>query len=133
MIFLDTNIFLYSLGAPHPLKACCTRIIQDVRDGALAATINTEVVQETAHVLLRRGRREEAIRFAAELCEAFPDMLPVLREDMMNAMDLLREIPALSSRDAIHAATIRRNRITEIMSFDPDFDRIPGIRRILPA
>jgi predicted nucleic acid-binding protein len=39
---------------------------------------------------------------------------------------------SLSIVDAYHAVTMLRLGITEIISFDRDFDRIPGITRIEP-
>ena len=40
--------------------------------------------------------------------------------------------PALSFADAFHVATIERQPEREIVSFDSDFDRLPGITRIEP-
>lgn len=133
MIFLDTNILIYAVGAPHPLQAACQRVVQQARDGSLECNINTETIQEIMHVLTRRGQSGHANRLAQDLCNMFPQMLPVLREDMLDALALLRQNPALPARDAVHAATMRRTGIAEIMSMDPHFDRIPGIRRILPT
>ena len=44
-VFLDTNIFLYAAGGPHPERAACERVLRRVADGSLEATINTEVIQ----------------------------------------------------------------------------------------
>ena len=85
------------------------------------------------HVLTRPGQSIYTNRLAQDLCNMFPQMLPVLREDMLAALALLRQNPTLPARDAVHAATMRRTGIAEIMSIDPHFDRIPGIRRILPT
>lgn len=37
---------------------------------------------------------------------------------------------ALSARDALHAAVMRREGVSRIMSFDGGFDALPGITRI---
>jgi predicted nucleic acid-binding protein len=38
----------------------------------------------------------------------------------------------LKPRDAIHAATAMENRITVIVSYDKDFDRIRELKRVEP-
>lgn len=132
-VFLDTNIFLYAAGRAHPQRDACARLLRRVADGALEATINTEVVQEILYVLTRRGRRKEALTLARHLEALFPDMLPVTREGMSEALNLLEKNPGLSVRDAVHAATMICNGLLTVVSVDPDFDRIPGIRRIAPG
>ena len=34
--------------------------------------------------------------------------------------------------DAYHAVLMERLKLVEIVSFDADFDRVPGIRRVEP-
>jgi len=132
-VFFDTNILLYAAGRAHPERDACARLLRRVADGTLEATINTEVVQEILYVLTRRGRRKEALTLARHLEALFPDMLPVTREDMTEALSLLEQSAGISVRDAVHAATMLRNGLLTVVSVDPDFDRIPGIRRIAPG
>ena len=33
----------------------------------------------------------------------------------------------------VHAATMLRNGVSRIVSVDPDFDKVPGIRRLAPS
>jgi len=130
---LDTNIFLYAAGGPHPQKEACARVLQRVADGSLEATVNSEVLQEILYVLSRRGKLDEAARLIGYIAALFPDLLPVGHEDVLEACKLLRQAPGLSVRDAIHAATMKRNGLKRIISVDLDFDRISGIRRLDPA
>ncbi len=58
-VFLDTNIFMYAAGAPHPYKEACLRILADMEAGILSAAINTEVLQELLY-------RYSHIRLAAK-------------------------------------------------------------------
>jgi len=132
-VFLDTNIFLYAAGRAHPERDACARLLQRVADGSLDATINTEVVQEILYVLTRRGKRKEGLALAHLVAALFTDMLPVTGDDMREALHLLEEHPGLSVRDAVHAATMLHNSLSTVASVDPDFDHIPGIRRLAPA
>jgi uncharacterized protein len=130
--FLDTNIFLYAAGGAHSQKEACARVLQRVADGTLEATVNSDVLQEILYVLSRRGKLNEAIRLIGYISDLFPDLLTVGKEDVLEACKLLRQAPNLSVRDAIHAATMKRNGLKRIISVDPDFDRIHGIRRLEP-
>lgn len=130
-IFLDTNVFLYAVGAADPQQEPCRRIIRAVAAGRLDAATSSEVVQEILHVLARRGRADavEVVRNALAL---FPDLLPVGAREMAEACDLLDAQPGLSVRDAVHAATMRSYEIDTIVSVDAHFDAIRGIRRLEP-
>lgn len=132
-VFLDTNIFLYALGGAHPERAACIRLLQRVGEGSLNATVNTEVVQELLYVLTRRGRRQEALKLARAVTELFPDLLPVTRDDIQMACDLIRNYARLGVRDALHAATMLRNGLRTVVSVDADFDQISEIRRVAPG
>ena len=132
-VFLDTNIFLYAVGGPHPERAACSRLLQRVGEGSLDATVNTEVLQELLYVLTRRGRRQEALKLASDVAALFPDLLPVTRDDILMACDLIRKHTRLSVRDALHAATMLRNGLRTIVSVDLDFDQISEIRRLAPG
>ena len=132
-IFLDTNIFLYAAGRAHPERDACARLLRRVADGSLEATVNTEVVQEILYVLTRRGRRKEGLTLARNVEALFPDLLPVTRDDIREALHLLEEHPRLSVRDAVHAATMLRNGLQNVASVDADFDQILGIQRIAPG
>ncbi len=132
-VFLDTNIFLYAAGAPHPLREACARVLRRVADGSLDANVNSEVIQEILYVLTRRGRQEEALKLAGYLTALFPDLLAVTRGDVASACDLLRTYPRLSVRDAVHAGTMLRNGLKTVVSVDADFDQVSEIRRVAPG
>jgi len=55
----------------------------------------------------------------------FPDLLPVTRDEVLEACKMIARDPKLPVRDAVHAATMLRNGLRRIISVDLDFDRIP--------
>lgn len=130
--FLDTNVFLYAAGRAHPQKLPCQAVLRRIGEGRLRATTSTEVVQEIAYVLTRRGRRGDGVRLARRVLALFPDLLPVTHDDMALACDCLDQNPHLPSRDAVHVATMRNAGITTIISADRDFDAFEDIRRFDP-
>lgn len=132
-IFLDSNIFLYAMGSEHAEKPSCQKLLEMVADGRIEAVTSSEVLQEVLYVRLRRGIRSEALIAVRSIQEIVDEILPVTGEDVLAACELLSRYPALDSRDAVHAAVARRNRITDIASVDRDFDNITGLRRLSPA
>jgi len=90
-------------------------------------------VQEILHVCVRRGRREEAIALAHGVIKLFPNLLPVTPAGAAVTCGLLARYPRLSVRDAVHAATMLQNGITQIASLDPDFDAVAEIKRLDPG
>jgi hypothetical protein len=132
-VFLDTNVFLYAVGAAHPLRVACAKVLRRVAEGSLDATINSEVIQEILYVLIRRGRRADALKLANDLASLFPDLLAVTRDDLLSACELLEQYPRLSVRDAVHIGTMLRNGLRTVVSVDSDFDQVSEIRRIEPG
>jgi predicted nucleic acid-binding protein len=131
--FLDTNVFLYAAGGDHPQREPCAGLLRKVAEGTLEATVNSEVVQEILYVLVRRGRRADGVALARHVADLFPDLLPVTRQDMIRACDLVRRYPKLPVRDAVHGATMLSNGLKRVISVDRDFDQIAGIDRVDPS
>jgi uncharacterized protein len=131
--FLDANLIMYSLGGPHPLREPSKKILENIKGGRLGVVTNTEVLQEILYryfSIKKQALGELAYTAVVDLCEA---VLPVTLQDTDSALGLLKQYPPITSRDALHAATMLNNGIKEILSTDPHFDLIAGIRRIDPA
>jgi predicted nucleic acid-binding protein len=61
------------------------------------------------------------------------EILPVTLADMQRAFDLVaRYGAAITSRDAVHAATVLNHGVKHIISVDSHFDVIEGITRVDP-
>ena len=131
--FLDANLIMYSLGGLHPLQNPSKMILNKIKQGVFQVVTNTEVLQEILYryfSIKKPGLGELAYFAVINLCEK---IIPVTVKDTDRALELLKEYPAVTSRDAIHAATMLNNGIKEILSTDPHFDLITGIRRIDPV
>ncbi len=51
---------------------------------------------------------------------------------LSETLRLLRRHPDLDVRDAVHAATVLRADVNEIISVDVAFDAVDGVRRLDP-
>lgn len=91
---------------------------------------DAEVLQEICYRYAAIGRRDAIQPAFDALLGVVDDVLPIERDDALAAKDVLLGHPELSSRDALHAAVMRRRKIGRVMSFDRGFDQLPGIERI---
>ena len=130
MILVDSNVPMYLVGAPHPHKHDARRLLEQLVSEGRALVTDTEVLQEILHRYSAIGRRE-AIQPAFDALLGVVDrVLPVDLDTAEAAKTLVLGHLSISARDAIHAAVMKRHGIETILSFDQDYDRIPGIRRL---
>jgi predicted nucleic acid-binding protein len=66
------------------------------------------------------------------MIEFCTDIFPVRIMDTDKALEILKRVNGITSRDAVHAATMIHNGIKEIISTDPHFDLIQEIKRVDP-
>ena len=130
MIFVDSNIPMYLVGAPHPHKADAQRLVEAAVAAGERLVTSAEVLQEILHRYVAINRRD-AIQAAFDAVLGVVDeVLDVTKEDVEHAKSLVLGRRRLSSRDALHAAVMGRLGITRIMSFDQGFDGLPGVSRL---
>ncbi len=131
--FIDANVVMYAIGVAHPLREPCRATLTKIKSGILRVVTNTEVLQEILYRYFSLNRPEQAevaYRATVGICS---EVLPVTHHNMDLALDLLKRYPSLSSRDAVHAATMIHNGIKEILSTDSHFDAVSEIERIPPS
>ena len=118
MIFVDTNVFMYAVGRPHPLQSRAQQFFDESMRNRETLFTSAEVIQELLHVYLR-VRRPHTLDSALELMDrASVQVWPLEREDVLAAVRLSDRHPELSARDLCHLASCRRRGVREIMTFD---------------
>ena len=132
--FLDVNIFMYAAGAPHPYKDPCVRILSDVETGALAAAINTEILQELLYRYSHIKLADKGVQLCRHTLKYPLTILPITEADIRLAVDLFdtHRVAGFGPRDSIHAATMQNNGISRLVSADKDFDHLGSVTRIDP-
>ena len=129
MIFVDSNIPMYLVGAAHPNKEAARRLLERAIGAGERLVTDAEVLQE----ILNRYhaiRRPDAIQPAFDaLLGVVDEVFPIEQPDVERAKALMLGTPGLSARDAVHVAVMSRREIGELLSFDTGFDRISGIER----
>ncbi len=130
IVFIDSNIPMYVAGREHPNREPSLRFLEAVRRNDVEACTSTEVLQEILYRYSAVGRFD----VAREVYDLFVAMCPMIfgvtLTDTNLARDILMKRQGVSARDAVHAAVMLNHDIEWIATFDSDFDRVEGIRRL---
>jgi predicted nucleic acid-binding protein len=125
-------VFLYAVGADHPLREPCRAVLSAMDRGELAGATSAAVVQEVAHVIGRRGDRARACQVAADVGRSCP-VLDLSAEDIPLALELFERHDRLDGQDAFHAALAINRGLAAIVTPDRAFDVLDRLQRLDPA
>ena len=140
MKFLDTNIFLRFLAQPQtPLdqqkQAACLTLFQRVRGGQETVTTTEVVIAEVLYNLCSPRQYKLSHADAAARLRPLLNLgsLKIPNKNVyLRALDLFAEKSFLDFEDTVIAAHMERQGITELYSYDTDFDQVAGITRQEP-
>jgi len=116
--FVDTNVFMYAVGGPHPLRERARTFFDQRQATATPLVTSAEVVQELLHVYLRVDRTQTLDAALALVDSSIVDVWPVEGPDVRAARDLVSRYPGLGARDLLHLACCHRHDEREMMTFD---------------
>ena len=118
MTFVETNVFMYAVGGPHPLQPAAWDFLRRSYNSGSPLCTSAEVLQELAHAYLRVGRAGTFDRAVALVRLYGVEVWPLEQEDVLLARQLHEQYPTLSARDLCHLASCQRRGIDEMMTFD---------------
>lgn len=121
MTFVDTNVFMYAVGRPHPLQAPARKFFAESSKRNTPLGTSAEVLQELAHAYLHVGRLRTLDAAMALVVRAGVEVWPLEEADVTLARQLHEDYPTLGARDLCHLASCRRRGVREIMTFDEAF------------
>jgi predicted nucleic acid-binding protein len=117
VIFVDTNVFMYAVGRPHPLREPARQALRDAVRNSVPLATSAEVLQELLHVYLpvdRLATLDAALRLATDLARVWP----VEQQDVAAARASVAQHLGLSARDLLHLAICLRYGVTKVLSYD---------------
>ena len=137
MRFLDTNVILRYLTRDDETKAdACYQVFQCVKNGEEELVTGETIIAEVTYVLsARRGP------YRLSHHEIVARLMPIVtlrgvriagKQACIRALDLYASSTFLDFEDALAVAHMEQMGIREILSYDRDFDRLPGIERVEP-
>ena len=130
MIFVDSNIPMYLIGAAHPHKSEAQMLVERLIAAGRRLVTDAEVLQEILHRYTAIDRREAIGPALAAILAVVDDVFPIEKADVLRAAEIARNRVPMSARDAGHIAVMERHGISSLLSFDAGFDRWPALQRI---
>jgi len=130
VIFVDSNIPMYLVGAAHPNKDTARRLLEQCITRGERLVTDAEVLQEILH-RYHAIRRPDAVQPAFDaVLGAVDEVYPIERTDVEQAKSLMLGLAPLSARDAVHVAVMKRRGVPRVLSFDAGFDAVGWIERV---
>lgn len=132
LVFIDTNIFIYSAGDNHPHKAPSLHMLEQIASGRIKAVTSAEVLQEILYRYAAIKDIERGFAVFDNCLKIISVVLPLTKQDIVSSRQLLQRYPSISARDAAHIAVMLGRGIKIICSYDKHFDLVKEIERIEP-
>lgn len=135
MRFIDTNIFLRHLTNDDPVKARrCFELFQKAKRNEISLITSESVIAEVVYLLASKRvynlAREEIVTRLRPLL-SLPGLKVPYRNVFLRALEIYGTY-TIDFEDAISKAHMERQKITEIYSYDTDFDKFNALKRIEP-
>jgi uncharacterized protein len=130
VIFVDSNIPMYLVGAPHPHKTDAKRLLEELISGRERLVTDAEVLQEILHRYVAIDRSDAIQPAWNALLGISDEVFAIDQAAAERAKDIVLGQRGLSARDAIHLAIMQIHGIRRILSFDRGFDGFPGVARL---
>ena len=135
MQYLDANIFLRYLAQDNPKQSqACYELFQKARRNELTLTTSEAIIAEVVYVLQSKqlyALSAEEIRARLYPVLSIPGLKLPFRRMYLRALDLYA-MYHLDFEDALAIAQMERQKITEVYTYDREFDRVPSIKRLEP-
>jgi predicted nucleic acid-binding protein len=121
---------MYLIGAAHRHKVDAQRLLERAIADQEKLVTDAEVFQEILHRYTAINRRDAIQPAFDALSGVVDEVYPIGKDQVERAKTIVLGRQRLRARDAIHLAVMERHGVARIMSFDADYDGLPGISRI---
>ena len=129
-LYIDSNIFLYSIIMDPRYGKPCAKIIEDIYAKRVKALISSIVLLEVANAL-RKYRVPNLSERVKGILSLPLRVAEVSIDDVLRAIELSERLK-LSPYDALHVAVMDREGVNRIVTVDKDFDKVGWITRADP-
>ena len=128
--YIDSNVFIFAYTEDKENGIVCRKILDLIIGGEINAFTSTLTFDEIFNKITKLKDKNTAL-MVSELFLNINNLnfIGVDLNIINNSLSLLR-LYNLGPRDAIHLASMRIKNIKTIISSDPDFDKIKGIKRL---
>ena len=130
MIFVDSNVPMYLVGAPHSNKNRLHVLLDELIRSRSRLVTDVEVYQEILHRYTAIDRPDMIDPAFACLDSIADETLTFGMAEIRSARAVLESVNGISARDALHVAVMRAAGVSRILTLDRGFDTCPGIERL---
>ncbi len=131
--FIDTNIFLRYLTKDNPVKyEKCREIFKKAIEGKIALATSGITIAELIWTLLSYYKVPKADVIEKISIIVATEGIQIPDKDIITDALVLYSRQNIDYIDAYNAVFMRYHKMTEIYSYDEDFDKVEGIRRQEP-
>jgi predicted nucleic acid-binding protein len=121
---------MYLIGEPHPNKTDAQVLVERLIAAGERLVTDAEVLQEILHRYTAINRRDAIGPALDVILELVDEVFVIEKSDVMRASEIVRGPEKFSARDALHIAIMERHQVRSVLTFDADFDRWPGLKRV---
>lgn len=135
-VFLDANVVLRYLMQDNPQQARdAYDTLRAIEQGSITATISEGAIADIVYVLASKVLFNASRSFIRERVSAVLELAHLRIEHKRTYLRALEhyELTNLPFNDCLIVAHMERLEITGILSFDREYDRVPGVHRIVPG
>ena len=101
MIFVDSNIFIYAVGRPHPLKDDAQNFFIDSSQKGKRLVTSAEVLQELLHAYLPVGRLATLDAAMSLALKGVDRILPIDSAAVIHAHNLVNQFRGYGAVDPV--------------------------------
>ncbi len=127
-MYIDSNIFIHSTVNKNKMGENCRKVIEKIENESLNAASSYLVLDEVLWILQNEIGKEDALE-STKMFLSLPIKWVDVKRDIMYQSLQIYDSSNLDPRDAIHLASMKKEKLTVLLSEDDDFDGIEGIER----
>ena len=132
-IFIDTNVFIrFLVNDNKKMSQEAMKLFERIEGGKIKAETDLIVITEIVWVLssFYKIKRQDIFEYISLLLQ-IKNLIIKNEEIIFEALDLYRN-KSIDFIDAFCASFAMRRKIKLLCSYDKDFDKIDGIKRVEP-
>jgi predicted nucleic acid-binding protein len=132
-VFVDTNIFLRYLTKDDPVQfPRCRTLFKKAQEGEVLLVTSTLVIAEMIWTLTSFFHipKDQIIEKISIIIGS--EAVQISDKDLLAEALVLYARKNIDFIDAYHAVLVKKLHLPEIYSYDRDFDRIAGLKRLEP-
>ncbi len=129
--FVDSNVFFYAKIMDGAYGKSCSNVLRMIAANELEASTSVLVPIEVANAMRKYGLAKAAAEEINAIFSLGVEVYDIEAADAREASQLLSEVD-IGPYDCLHAAVMRREGLSEIISADKGFDKIKWLTRVDP-